>query len=191
MAGRPRKPKIVKINQGTYRADREVGQEPEPERSAAVRSAPSHIGTFGKRLWKELAEELVLSGVMTEVDWQTLEICCESYNIYRESHNAVYHTTERRCDSCGAADNESAVCQECGGITFKVKKRKRKLSEYLAEHNSQTGFELTTMHKAKEQYLKYGIQLGLTPASRNRIDLSDRKREEKSEMEKMWEEVNG
>jgi phage terminase small subunit len=180
------------MNQGTYRQDREVGEEPEPEKAEAVRPAPSHIGKFGKRLWNELAEELVLSGVMTEIDWQTLEICCQSYDLYRESQRAIHNATERRCVSCGAHIPQKNICPVCGGSEFQWKKRKRKLDEYLATHNSQTGFELTTMHKAKEQFLKYAIiQLGLTPAARNRIDLSDHKRAEKSEMEKMWDEVNG
>jgi P27 family predicted phage terminase small subunit len=191
MAGRPRKPKVVKIAQGTFRQDQEVGQEPEPEVSSSVRSCPSHVGSYGKKLWKELADELVSSGIMTEVDWQSLEFCCESYNTYRESRDAVYHTVDRICASCGQVLGYQKACESCGEEKVKLKKRKRKLAEYLALHNSQTGFELTTMHKAKEQFLKYAVQLGITPAARNKIDISGKSRGEKSEIEKMWEESHG
>ena len=192
MAGRPRKPKVIKLTQGTYRPDREVAHEPEPTVSPLVRPAPAHVGPFGKKLWEGLAEELVTSGVMTEVDWQALEICCESYNLYREAREAVYSVTFRVCTDCGAAFPQILqACPECKGKKSKLKKVKRKLADYLAVKNSQTGFELTTMHKAKEQFLKYAIQLGLTPVARNRIDVSTKPKEGKSDMESMWEESHG
>lgn len=190
MTGRPRKPKIIKLQQGTFRAEREPGQEPDPTMSSGVRTAPNHIGKYGKRLWTELSEELVSSGIMSEIDWQALEICCESYNLYRESRDAIYKPISRTCAKCGEIVEEGN-CPACGSTTFKMKAHAQKLAEYLRTRNSQTGFELTTMHKGKEQFLKYAVQLGLTPVARNRIDVSGKKSEEKSEMEKMWEESHG
>ncbi len=190
MSGRPRKPKIIKLHQGTFRPDREVGEEPEPTMSSGVRNAPSHIGKYGKRLWDELAEELVSSGIMSEVDWQSLEICCESYNMFREARDAIYKPVYRTCTECGEIVDDG-YCPQCGSSSFKMKVHAQKLAEYLKTRNSQTGFELTTMHKGKEQFLKYAIQLGLTPVARNRIDISGKKPEEKSEMELMWEESHG
>lgn len=190
MAGRPRKPKIVKLQQGTYRKDQEVGQEPEPTTATESRTPPPHIGKYGKKLWKELTEELVSSGIISEIDWQALEICCESYNMYRESRDAIYKPVVKICVECGSVvfDGE---CPGCGGLQFSRKRVAQSLAEYMAGRNSQTALELTTMHKGKEQFLKYAIQLGLTPVARNRIDVSGKKNDEKSLMEKLWEESHG
>lgn len=171
----PRKPKVIKMNQGTYRKDREVNEEPEPTFSTTVRNPPPYIGKYGKKIWKELAVELVDSGVMTEVDWQALEICCSSYNTFRECRDSIYNPILKTCTNCGSIFyKDDSDCPRCECHEYEYKKHKQTLAQYMEYRNSQTALELTTMGKAMEQFLKYSNVLGINPVARNRIDISQK-----------------
>ncbi|NJL71586.1 MAG: phage terminase small subunit P27 family [Candidatus Competibacteraceae bacterium] len=147
--GRPRKPKQLKILHGTFRPDRNPANEPDPERPIEIPKAPTHLGPFGKRKWKDLATRLAREGLLTVLDVEALEMLCEAYDQYRSAHHAVHHRLD----------------------TATGRTQKRTLQEYLATHSFQTQIELSAMNSQFEFYRKLLIEFGMTPASRNRIEV--------------------
>ena len=103
---------------------------------------------------------------MTEVDWPMLELLCAAYSQYREAYDAVYHPVD----------------PETG------KRNKRTLDEYMRGRNSQTMPEYQAMKTAYQTYKSYAAEFGLSPASRNRIELPERKDEE-DPMERLLNEA--
>jgi len=168
MSGRPRKPRIVKMAQGTFRADRNPENEPEPTIIIDNKEPPSYLGRYAKALWRKLIIELVDTGVLSVVDESTLEMCCSAYQLYRECHNAIYHPK---------IENNST--------------RNQDLETYLGDKTVRSTPALQTMLKAYDQYMKYAIQLGLTPVARNRIELKPvRGIEEMDPIERMYREMH-
>jgi P27 family predicted phage terminase small subunit len=161
--GHNRKPKIIKMNQGTFRKDRNPKNEPEPTPAHEMRRPPSNLNKWGKRFWKEISTELVDSGIVTEIDWHTLEMCAAAYGTFRECLDSIYH--EDLPDG---------------------KRRKRTLAEYIGENNSHTTPLLSTLHKAFDQYHKYSSSLGLNPVARNKIDLKEPKSDYVDPMEELF-----
>lgn len=162
----PRKPRQQKIISGTFRNDRNPANEPEPSVVTQVRRPPSYLNKYGKKFWRDVCEELVDTGVLTEVDWAAFELCCDSYGMFREAHDAIYKAWD----------------PDLGKLV------KRSLAEYLCGRNSQTSPEFTAMSKGKEMFLKYANVLGLNPVARNRIDLVEKEPEVKDPMEAIWNE---
>jgi len=166
-----RKPRGLKVIQGTFRKDRNPGNEPDPEKVLEAPKPPSSLNRWGKSMWKALAAKLVETKVLTEVDLYALEACCTQYGLYRELHDAIYHV-------------EEAV--EVDGKTV-VRRRRRTLAEYLNGRNSQTMPEYIQMKGAFAQLRQYLTEFGLTPAARNRIDIP----ETPDEKDRMEELLNG
>ena len=160
--GNNRKPKDSKIIQGTFRKDRNPANEPDPPKVDEVPRAPSHLNRWAKRWWKQQTPVLLETGVLRTVDLPSLETVAELYGQYRESQDAVYH----------------CIDEETGA------RRKRSLAEYMAGRNSQTMPEYTAMTKALASYRAAAAEFGLSPVSRNRVDLRE-KGDEKDLLEEM------
>jgi P27 family predicted phage terminase small subunit len=75
--GHNKKPTQAKIIQGTFRKDRAPAKEPKPEKVSNVPKPPAYLSKYAKKVWKDLAEELVEKGILTVVDLPALEACCE------------------------------------------------------------------------------------------------------------------
>jgi P27 family predicted phage terminase small subunit len=161
--GRPRTPKKRKIIQGTFRKDRNPEQEPEPPALHEAPKPPSHLGRYGKRLWKSFSRELADQGLLTLLDTVALELVCEQYDQYRQAHDAVYKVRYQDFE------------------TGKMRTRRRKLGEYLAGRNSQTIPEYNAMNKHFDSLRKLLTEFGMTPASRNKIDLKTEQGEDPME----------
>lgn len=153
--GRPRKPRQLKVIQGTFRKDRNPGQEPEVAPLAEVPRAPAGLNRWARRMWRDLTPTIVGNGVLSEVDLPAWEVCCQQYGIYRELLDAITHFRDRES-----------------------KRHRCSIADYLAGRNSQTMPEYTAMRQAFATMNAYLQQFGLTPASRNRIDLKGGKKEE-------------
>lgn len=164
--GHNRKPRKTKIIRGTFRNDRNPKNEPEPEPVSQVPKPPSHLSLYAKRLWKSLAPELMDKGILTVVDLAALEICCAAYGEYRQAYDAVYRPRDPKT----------------GRIV------KRTLTQYMAGQNSQTTPEYTAMRQAWTAFKSYLMEFGLTPASRNRIELPEPEEPEKDPVERMFNE---
>jgi P27 family predicted phage terminase small subunit len=164
--GRPRKPASVKILQGTFRKDQEIVQnEPKPEIDG-VRTCPSYIEYYGKKLWNDVVDEMVQCGIVTKIDWTTLELCCNAYDQFRRCEHAMHY-----------------------GFDEEGKPVKQKFTDYFSGKTSQTQGLYNAMNKASENFLKYAIQLGMTPVARNRVEMAQRKDPEISETERILNEV--
>jgi len=164
VAGRPKKPTKLKLIQGTFRKDRAVENEPQPESVVEIPRPPSYLNKYAKKMWKTLVGELVHKGILTVLDLPALEVCCETYGQYRLAHEAVF----------------KPIDPETG------KRTKRTPAEYMEGRNSQTMPEYVAMTKAFTIFKGYLIEFGLTPASRSRLDIPKERGEEVDPMEKLY-----
>lgn len=146
--GHNRKPKALKVVHGTFRKDRNPQNEPEGVPVREVPRAPSTLNRWGKRLWKRLAQQLVDNGVLTELDLPALEQLCTQYGRAMELQDAILHE-----------------------VGEDGKRYKRTFAEYLAGRNSQTMPEYAALRNSEATLKQYLAEFGLTPQSRNRIDL--------------------
>lgn len=155
-------PRQSKIIRGTFRNDRNPENEPEPEKCTAIPSPPSYLGSYAKGLWRRIAKAMVEAGILTTVDLPALEFMCSAYEEFREAREVVY---------------------------FTAKGKARTLRQYMRGKNSQTMPEYNAMKNAFSTYKSYATEFGLTPSSRNRIDLKPPKEPEVDPMERILNEA--
>jgi P27 family predicted phage terminase small subunit len=80
--GRPRKPAALKLVEGTARADRANGNEPEPMLLNDL-TPPAHLDARSAAVWNELAPMLRRLQLLTEADRIALEMLSNSVADYR------------------------------------------------------------------------------------------------------------
>ena len=165
--GRPRKPRQAKIIQGTFRKDRNPGREPTPPVVPQVPKPPAGMNRWARRLWKEMAPELVEQDLLTTLDLAVLYLCCEAYGDYEEAKQAIFRPVDPKTG----------------------KRVRRSLQQYLQGRNSQTAPELAQKNRAWAIFKSYMTEFGLSPASRNRIHLPAKKEAGQDPMEKLLNEV--
>lgn len=158
--GHNRKPRQLKVIQGTFRPDRNPKNEPQVPALTDVPKPPPGLNRWARRMWKELTPHIVDNGVLTVVDLPAWEACCQQYGLYRELLDAITHVR-----------------------TDDGKRVRRSVAAYLAGRNSQTIPEYTAMRQAFSQFKTYLEQFGLTPASRNRVDIPRGGKQEEDPME--------
>lgn len=158
--GHNRKPRAQKIIQGTFRKDRNPKQEPAVDLLAEPPKPPTGLNRWARKIWKELAPELVDKGVLSSVDLFAFEALCVQYGIYRELHHAITHWT---------------IYDDDGNPVRTVK---QSVAQYMRGRNSQTMPEYTAMRQAFAQFKTYLEQFGLTPVSRNRIEVQGGSKDE-------------
>jgi P27 family predicted phage terminase small subunit len=152
---KPRKPRELKVIQGTFRKGENPKNEPSPSKLLEEPKAPSHLNRWGKDAWKKITKELIRLKMLTEIDLFALELACDSYGLYRELKDAITHTIDE--------DGNRIRCS---------------VADYLSGRNSQTMPEYAVMKNSLEKYRSLVTEFGLTPASRNRIDLPEPKESE-------------
>jgi P27 family predicted phage terminase small subunit len=79
---RPRKPSALKLVQGTARADRTNGAEPEPMLLTDL-TPPAHLGERSAAVWNQVAPMLRRIQLLTEADVLALELLCDAVADYR------------------------------------------------------------------------------------------------------------
>lgn len=82
--GRPPKPPILHIAEGTHRRDRH-GDPAEAVPSFGVPERPKRLTGEARKLWESVVPGLVSSGVATERDTYALAEMCEWYKRYRKA----------------------------------------------------------------------------------------------------------
>lgn len=164
--GHNRKPKELKILQGTFRNGRNPKNEPDPDKIDMMPKPPSYLNKWAKRAWKELSKKLIDLGVLTIADLTVFEMMCFQYGLYRELDDRIrMYVTDR---STG-------------------KRRRRTYSEYFAGQNSQTIPEYTALKNSVNTFNTLAQKFGLNPVDRNRIDLPAPE-EGVDPVEAMWNE---
>lgn len=165
--GQNRKPRQAKIIQGTFRKDRNPNREPMPPVLPTAPKPPAGMNRWARRMWKELISELMNQNLATTIDLVTLELCCDAYGMYKEAKDAIFHPRDAKTG----------------------KRFRRTLAQYLLGRNSQTMPEMTTMKTGSQLFKAYMAEFGLSPASRNRINLPGPKDEGQDPMEKILNEM--
>ena len=85
--GPARKPANVKKLQGTYRKDRDGGENPSP--APGIPNCPSFLKGEARREWKRVAPELANLGLYTELDRAALAAYCSSWGMYVEVDKVI------------------------------------------------------------------------------------------------------
>jgi P27 family predicted phage terminase small subunit len=171
-AGRKRLPSKIKIIRGTFRKDRALEHEAEPEPVREPPRPPAHLLSAGKKLWKALARELADKGILTVVDLPALEVLCYNYGLYRDLHEAIFRPKSPP-----------------DPITGRVTKGRRTLAQYMEGRNSQTMPEYVQMTKAFATVKAYQIEFGLTPSARSKIEIREPESENTDPLEQMFNEA--
>jgi len=77
MPGPPKKPTALKLVQGNPSKRPLNTREPQPEK--ATLKKPRGLSKEAARHWKSLAEQLIESGILTEIDKPALMMLCEAW----------------------------------------------------------------------------------------------------------------
>jgi P27 family predicted phage terminase small subunit len=75
--GPPRKPTILKRNEGTYRKDLALPNECKPE--PAMPAVPSGLSRRANAEWRRVSKELFKLGLLSRIDRAALAAYCESW----------------------------------------------------------------------------------------------------------------
>ena len=180
--GRPRKPRQAKIIQGTFRKDRNPGREPTPPVVPQVPKPPAGMNRWARRLWKEMAPDLVEQDLLTTLDLAALYLCCEAYGDYEEAKQAIF----RPMDPKTGKRVRRNLAQYLSGIDpWMSIEMLSPLNLMGLRRNSQTAPELAERNRAWTVFKAYMTEFGLSPASRNRIHLPGPKEAGQDPMEKL------
>ncbi len=166
MGGRPRKPKQLKVIQGTFRKDRNPEQEPEPSPvNPTSMKPPTSLNKWAKKFWNDHLEEFVQIGLITSADLQTFEMTAQTYGAWKESEYEIYHDDF---------------------------KRKRSIGQYMKsrDYNRKNMPELIVMEKSRLDFVRLSGLIGMNPVSRNRIDIK-KALPEKDPMSELLEQNGG
>lgn len=147
MGGRPKKPTMQKIIQGTFRQSREQGNEPDPVSVPSSQFAPCPTGlhTRGRKFWKDAVKYMTDSGYLKYLDLPTLELAALQY------------------------DNIWYLWKEC--ILKDDAGNRRTLKQYMIERGycKKLMPELTEMTALEKDFITYSNAFGMNPASRSKI----------------------
>lgn len=78
ISGPPKKPTRLKVIEGTFRADRAVTNEAQPE--IALPQPPEHLSEGALLEWNRIAHELFTIGLLSRIDRAALAAYCEAWS---------------------------------------------------------------------------------------------------------------
>lgn len=108
---RPRKPTALKLVEGTDRADRRNGNEPEPMLLNDL-TPPAHLAPRSAEVWKQIAPMLRRLQVLTEADVIALEMLCDSVADYRLARAELGDDFVRHTDKGGQMVSQWLVAKQ-------------------------------------------------------------------------------
>lgn len=166
-AGRPRKPRAQKIVSGTFRKDRNPGQEPEfsPPVDKQLK-APTVLNKWGKKFWNQHITMLLDSGILTEADMPVFQMMCQAWGDYCEADYDIHHRSD---------------------------KTKRTVAEYRASrgYSRKAMPEVFERKESWDLFVKLAREFGMSPSSRNKIDLSRADTVDVDPVEEIFKEKHG
>ncbi|MFA7190142.1 MAG: P27 family phage terminase small subunit [Sphaerochaetaceae bacterium] len=149
MGGRPRKPTMQKIIQGTFQKCRHPGTEPDPDSVPAEQFAPCPTGLHrkGRQFWKDAVKYMTECGYLKYLDLPTLELAALAY------------------DKIWYLWKECVLKDDAGN--------RRTYRQYLIERgfNKRLMPELTEMTSLEKTFQTYSNMFGMNPVARSRISV--------------------
>ena len=82
-----KKPTRLKKIQGTYRADRDAGNEPEP--TIEIPKCPTFLKGEARREWKRISVELEQLGLISQIDRAALAAYCSCWAQFAETEKLL------------------------------------------------------------------------------------------------------
>jgi P27 family predicted phage terminase small subunit len=131
--GRPSKPIEIHKRDGTYQPCRHAG--PELKKQAPI--MPSGLEGIAVETWERVSPIIAKMGVLTEADWMSLQLLCESYGEYVQACETI--KTEGRY----------------------ISQVNKNGSEYQTEHPA-----VKSRSRCWKEVIELCRQFGMTPASR-------------------------
>jgi len=86
MRGPPPKPEVIKIAEGTIRADR---RRKNPPVGAGVPKCPFNVTSIAGRKWKEITTGLKRLGLIDSIDQTHIEGLCRQYQLAKEADRLI------------------------------------------------------------------------------------------------------
>lgn len=108
---------------------------------------PAWLDPIAKKLWKHLAPQLEVLGLLTAVDGAAFEAACQNYAVWVKCEKYLKEN----------------------GLTVEIKKTNGTGEEYTSYVQQRP--EVSIGNKALQAFKAFCAEFGLTPASRTRIDI--------------------
>ena len=121
----------------------------EPKKVNADLRVPSHLDPIAKTMWKKLAKTLDELGVLSQTDLSSLEQCCETY--------ARIRYLRKEIKKLGGTAYESV--KDGGEVLWKAYP------------------QVAQLERAESNHKMYLTEIGLTPSSRTKIQVNEKKDE--------------
>jgi P27 family predicted phage terminase small subunit len=138
-------PTVLKLIRGNPGKREIKANEPKPKRG--IPRCPSHLDQKAKVAWKKLCERLDQMGVITLADEYAIEILCSVYARIRDLQKAI------KVYGCTTYTTTSTA----GDLTVKAYP------------------EVSQLEKAESLFRSYLTEFGLTPSSRTKLEVTDKK----------------
>jgi P27 family predicted phage terminase small subunit len=159
----PRKPKQVKILQGTFRQDRNPANEPtiDPPPKDKM-GAPISLNRWGKKFWNDYINVLTNSKILTDADLSAFEMLAQAWGTYKQAEYDIGHD--------------------------EVTGKKRTMVQYRESRNysRRSMPEMIELNESRALFSQLSQQFGMTPVARNRIDIPQK--QEVDPLSQMYEE---
>ena len=154
MKGRKRKPDELKILEGDKHTDRINHNRPKPPTERPT--CPKHLSKKAKKEWRRVIAGLEAQGLVTKLDRAMLAAYCQAYGRWEEAEEMITQT--------------GSLIYQTGVTTKTVQKKNGDV-----ETTKKGGYPIispyvSVANKAMEQMHKFGVEFGMSPASRTRID---------------------
>ena len=146
MAGRKRTPTALRVLRGNP-GGRPLNDR-EPSFSATVPGISKHLSAEAVAEWKRVAKLLADAGVLTEIDMAVLAAYCQSYGIAEQASQAIAKMAARD--------------ELTSGLMIKS-----------AKGNAVPNPLVWIASAARRDSIRYAAELGMTPAARSKIQVSE------------------
>ena len=150
------RPTKIKILNGEPNKDRINLREPQP--SSGKTTMPAHLSTHAKAEWRRIVPELEGMGVFTKIDRAALAAYCQAYGRWVDCELRIKALQEEATKQGKDITNAYLLKTQADNII---------ISPLLSVSN-----------RALDQMRVFLVEFGLTPVSRSRIEIPDKKTED-------------
>jgi P27 family predicted phage terminase small subunit len=142
-------PVALKKLQGDIHKERWPKNEPQPQGTTTI---PKFLNRHARNEWKRIAPELERLGLLTKVDRACLAAYCQAYGRWVETEYKLNELTDKVLETNNDASNAYLLKTQSGNII---------ISPLFSVAN-----------RCLEQMRTFGLEFGLTPVSRSRINIA-------------------